>query len=179
MTSFVGHYEPRGTHWFATHAIDRIVALCGVVPYTVVAIILRLLVARDIFLAGQAKITGPTLFGGAAMLPTQVHGDILASFARLFPAAPVSSAFLAHCFVIGEFILPICLVIGLGTRIATALLLVFAVLLEMYFIPGLAWTVHVYWGAVLLVLMTCGAGPVSLDWIVRTLYRGQPLLPSA
>jgi hypothetical protein len=64
------------------------------------------LVARDIFLAGQAKITGPTLFGGAAMLPTQVHGDILASFARLFPAALVSSAFLAHCFVIGE--LPRC-----------------------------------------------------------------------
>ena len=91
MASFVGHYEPRGTHWLATHAIDRIVALCGIVPYTVVAIILRLLVARDIFLAGQAKITGPTLFGGAAMLPTQVHGDILASFR---PAVPGSAGFL-------------------------------------------------------------------------------------
>jgi putative oxidoreductase len=175
MANFVGHYEPRGEHWIATHAVDRIVALCGIVPYCLVAIILRLLVARDIFLAGQAKITGPALFGGAAMLPTHVHADILAAFARLFPTAPVSSGFLAHCFVIGEFILPICLVIGLGTRIASALLLIFAVLLEMYFVPGTAWTIHAYWGAVLLVLMSCGPGPVSLDWIVRTLYRGQPI----
>jgi len=178
MASFVGHYEPRGSHWVATHAVDRIVALCGIVPYTIVAIVLRLLVAHDIFLAGQAKISGPAPFGTSAMLPAQVHGDILAAFARLFPAAPVSSALLAHCFVIGEFILPICLVLGFGTRIAAALLLVFAVLLEMYFIPGTASTVHAYWGAVLLVLMSCGPGPVSLDWIVRTLYRGQPkLLP--
>jgi putative oxidoreductase len=176
MASFVGHYEPRGTHWVATHSIDRIVALCGIVPYALLAIILRLLVARDIFLAGQTKIVGPTLFaepGYTVTLPAQANGKVLAAFAKLFPDGALSSAFIAHCFVLGEFILPICLVIGFGTRIAAALLLIATVLLEAYFVPGTLWTIHVYWGAVLLVLMTCGPGPISLDWVVRTLYRRQ------
>jgi len=176
MASFVGYYEPRGTHWVPTHAVDRIVALCSIVPYTLVAIILRLLVARDVFLAGQAKIVGSTLFAGTGhpiTLPAQANDKVLAVFAKLFPDGAVSSAFIAHCFVLGEFILPICLVIGFGTRIAAALLLIATVLLEAYFVPGTLWTIHAYWGAVLLVLMTCGPGPISLDWAVRTLYRRQ------
>lgn len=174
MASFVGYYEPRGTHGVATHAIDRIVALCGIVPYTLVAIILRLLVARDIFRAGQMKSLGPTLFAGTGYqvtFPAQANDKVLAAFAKLFPDGAVSSVFIAHCFVLAEFVLPICLVIGFGTRIAAALLLIATVLFEAYFLPGTLWTVHAYWGAVLLVLMTCGPGPISLDWVVRALYR--------
>src|SRR5271169_6247317 len=96
MATFVGYYAPRGSHWFATHAVDRIVALCGIIPYAVVALILRLLVARDIFLSGQAKIVGPTIplsFLGSTysvILPAQVRDEILQTFAALFGAAPVS-----------------------------------------------------------------------------------------
>ncbi len=174
MASLVGHYEPRGTHWLATYAVDRIVALCGVVPYALVAIVLRLVVARDIFLAGQAKIVGPTLFtafGHAVTLPAHVQGAVLAAVAKLFPDGPVSATFIAGAIVFGEFLLPICIVIGFGTRIAAALLFIATVLCELYFVPGTLWTVHAYWGAVLLVLMTCGPGEFSLDCLIRALYR--------
>ena len=177
MASFVGHYEPRGTHWIATHAIDRIVALCGIVPYTLVALILRLLVGRDIFLAGQAKIVGPTLplaiggFNYPVILPAHIRDEVLTAFATLFPNGPVSSTLIANWLGYAEFILPICLVIGFATRIAGAALLVATVVLELYFVPGTWNTIHVYWGAILLVLMTCGAGPISVDWVIRALYR--------
>ena len=94
MASFVDHYEPRGTHWIATHAIDRIVALCGIVPYTVVALILRLLAARDIFLAGQAKIVGPTLplaiggFNYPVILPAHIRDETLSGLRDAVPERP-------------------------------------------------------------------------------------------
>jgi putative oxidoreductase len=177
MASYVGHYEPRGTHWIATHAIDRIVALCGIIPFALVALILRIVVAWGIFLAGQAKIVGPTLpfsFRGSSysvILPAQVRDEMLGAFATLFPNGPVSSALIAHIFVYGEFVLPLCLFIGFGTRIAAALLLIATSLLQLYFVPGELPMVHLYWGAILLVLMTCGPGPISLDCLIRAQYR--------
>ena len=177
MTSFVGYYEPRGKHSIPAHAIDRIVALCGIVPYALVAIVLRLVVAWGIFMAGQAKVLGPTIplsLGGWAhsvVLPANPSDGVLASFASLFPSGPLSSTLLAHCFVYGEFILPICLVLGFATRIAAALLFLALVPAELYLMPGGIPVEHVYWGAMLLVLMTCGAGTISLDRIIRALYR--------
>ena len=42
-------------------SIDRIVAVCGMIPYALVALVLRLVVARDFFLSGQAKAVGPAV----------------------------------------------------------------------------------------------------------------------
>jgi len=178
MATFVAHSAPpRGSHSVAAHVIDRIVALCGIVPYGLVALILRLVLARDFFLAGQSKVFGPIIplslqsFDYSLILPAQVRDDVLSAFATQFAAVPVPSAAIAYGFTYAEFLLPICLVIGFGTRIAALLLLVMTVVLQVYVAPEALWSMHVYWAAMLLALMTCGPGAISLDAIIRYFYQ--------
>lgn len=176
MVSFAAPAEPRGSHSVLAYVIDRIVAICGIVPYALVALILRLVVARDFFLSGQAKALGPTIplsfhgFNYSLILPTQVRDDVLSAFATQFAAVSVSSTFVAYGFTYAEFLLPIFLVIGFATRIAGLLLLIMTVVLQIYVAPEALWTTHVYWGAILLTLMTCGAGEISVDRLIRYLY---------
>ncbi len=177
MASFVDHYEPRGSHSKAAYLVDRIVAVCGIVPYALVALGLRLIAARGLFLFGQTQVDGQTVplsLNGLdfnVILPAQIRADALQSIAAQFSSVAVSPTVIAYCFAYGAFVLPICLVIGFGTRIAALLLLVITVLLAMYVQPAALWTTYVYWGAMLLVLMTCGPGPVSLDGLIRHFYR--------
>lgn len=177
MVSFVAHPAPRGSHSVAAHVIDRVVAVCGIVPYALVALLLRLVVARDFFVSGQAKALGPTIplsfqnFSYSLILPAQVRDDVLNGFATQFASVPVPPAFIAYGVTYAEFLLPICLAIGLGTRIAAVLLLVMTVVLQIYVAPEALWNAHVYWAAILLALMTCGPGAISLDRLIRYLYQ--------
>ena len=177
MADFIAHPAPRGSHSVAAHVIDRIVALCGIVPYALVALILRLVIARDFFLAGQANASGPVFplslqtFEYSLILPLQVRDDALSAFAAQFGATPLPPAVIVYGFTWAEFLLPICLVIGFGTRIASLLLLIMTVVLQIYVAPAALWTAHVYWIALLLVLMTCGPGVISLDRLIRYSYE--------
>jgi putative oxidoreductase len=177
MASFIAHPAPRGSHSLTAHAIDRIVAVCGIVPYALVALLLRLVAARDFFLAGEAGVAGPTIplsFHGSSyslILPAGLRDETLSLFAAKFATAPVSPAIIAYCLSYAEFVLPICLVIGFGTRVAALLLLAVTILLQVYVAPDALWTAHVYWASILLVLMTCGGGAISLDRLIRHLYQ--------
>jgi len=33
------------------------------------------------------------------------------------------------------------------------------------------WTTHIYWVAILMVLMSVGAGAISLDRLIRSIYQ--------
>lgn len=177
MANFIAHPAPRGSHSVWAHVIDRIVAVSGIVPYALVALILRLVLARDFFLAGQAKASGPVIpvsfqnFDYSLILPVHVRDDVLSAFAAQFAAVPIPPALIAYGFTYAEFLLPICLVIGFATRIAALLLLIMTVVVQIYVAPEALWTAHVYWAAMLLVLMTCGPGVISLDRIIRYFYQ--------
>ena len=43
-------------------------------------------------------------------------------------------------------------------------------LMQIYVAPGLWWTAHVYWIAILLVLMSVGPGALSIDALLRRVY---------
>ena len=177
MDGYIAYPAQRGTHSIAGHVIDRLVAVCGIVPYALVALLLRLVVAKDFFLSGQARAVGPTIplsFKGYAyslVLPAQVNDATLRAFAAPFANAPVSPAVISYFVLYAEFLLPICLFIGFGTRVAALLLVAVTVLLQLYVEPDMLWTVHIYWFAILLVLMTGGAGAISLDRLIRRLYQ--------
>ncbi len=70
-----------------------------------------------------------------------------------------------------QFVLPILLVLGLATRFSALLLLGLTVLLNLYVMPHMLWSAHVYWAALLLVLVSQGAGAISLDQIFRARSR--------
>lgn len=50
------------------------------------------------------------------------------------------------------------LVLGLGTRFAALGLLIMAALIQIYILPQALWSVHIYRAAILMVLLSRGAG---------------------
>ena len=170
--------EPRSS-WFIATAIDKLVAICGVVPYALVALGLRFLMARVFFLSGQMKIAGPeipiALFNRdgdfSIVLPAEIKPTTFELFQTQYSALPMPPAVAAYLFSYAEFVLPICLVLGFATRLSALALLIMTVLIQVYVVPEALWTTHVYLFAVLMVLMSVGPGAISLDALIRYVYR--------
>jgi putative oxidoreductase len=177
MVDYIAHPAQRGSHSVAGHFFDRFVAVCGLVPYSVVAVVLRLVVARAFLALGQTMITGPSIpvsFQNVILsitLPVAVRDEIIRAYETQFASWPVWPWLLAQIVAYALFVLPICLVVGFGTRVAALLLLVLTIMFQCYVSPDALWTTHVYWGSILLVLMTCGAGVFSLDRLIRHIYQ--------
>ncbi|HXX26785.1 MAG TPA: DoxX family membrane protein [Pseudolabrys sp.] len=156
--------------------VEGLVALFSFIPYAVVALGIRLIMARVFFLDGQMRIDGPRFsqsaygFEFSAVLPTHVRPDAINDFLHYtLPIPPVLTAYLV---TFGEFILPIMLVIGIGARFAALGLLALTVLLQLYVTPTALWTTHVYWAALLLVIMSRGPGALSVDHFIKLASRG-------
>jgi putative oxidoreductase len=168
---------PRPPRSIIAWSVDRLVALLALLPYSLVALALRLVMARAFFLSGQAKIEGPSVpihtpwLDVSITLPAAIKDATLTMFETQYADLPMPPAFAAAVFAYAEFVLPICLVIGFATRFAALGLLALTVLLQLYVMPGMWWAAHVYWGAILLVLISLGPGVISIDALFRYLYR--------
>ena len=169
--------EPRSSSLLAS-LIDKLVALCGVVPYALVALGLRFLIARVFFMSGQVKISGPeipvSLMKGAEfsiVLPAEIKPETFELFQAQYSALPIPPAVAAYLFTYAEFVLPVCLVLGFATRLSALALLAMTVLIQVYVAPEALWTAHVYVFAILMVLMSVGPGAISLDAIIRYVYQ--------
>ena len=153
--------------------------MCAVIPYALVALLLRLVMARVFFFSGQAKIDGPVIpvhlhirdLEFSVILPAQIKDSTFQMFEAQYANLPISPPVAAIVFTYAEFVLPICLVLGFATRFAALGLLVMTVLLQVYVMPGMLWPAHVYWASILLVLMSVGPGAISIDAAIRWLYR--------
>ncbi len=161
-------------------AMSKFVAFCAAVPYALVAFALRFIMARVFFLSGQAKIEGPRSIPirpgigdleFSVILPAGIKDATFQMFEAQYAGLPVAPVVAAYLFTYAEFVLPICLVLGFATRLAALALLAMTVLLQIYVMPGMLWPVHVYWAAILLVLMTVGPGAISVDALIRGIYR--------
>ena len=161
-------------------AMSKFVTFCAAVPYALVALALRFIMARVFFLSGQTKIEGPRSIPFrpgigdlefSVILPAGIKDATFQMFEAQYAGLPVAPAVVAYLFTYAEFVLPICLVLGFGTRLAALALLVMTVLLQVYVMPGMLWSAHVYWAAILLVLMTVGPGAISVDAMIRGIYR--------
>lgn len=167
---------------FVASIIDKLTMLCAIIPYAVVAVGLRLVIARVFFLDGQSKIDGPTVpldlsgvFGGVLnqtiVLPAQIKDSTFQLFQTQYAGLPLAPNTAVYLLTYAEFVLPVLLVLGFATRFAAAGLLAMTVLLSVYLMPQAFWSLHVYWAAILLVLMSLGAGAISVDYAIRKLYE--------
>ncbi len=157
--------------------VESFVAACTFIPYALVALVLRLAIARVFFLSGQAKIEGPRVplnvqdFDLSVILPLQVKAQTFTLFASKFAAVPVPPMLAAYLVSGAEFLLPILLVLGLATRFAALALLIMTTMIQLYVLPGALWSVHIYWASILLVLLSLGPGQISVDHVIRFLSR--------
>jgi putative oxidoreductase len=67
---------------------------------------------------------------------------------------------------LGEIILPILLVLGLGTRLAALGLLFMTALIQLTIPDGWA-NFHLPWAAMAIAIIVLGPGKISLDWLLR------------
>jgi putative oxidoreductase len=165
--------------------VESFVSTCAAVPYTAVAFVLRLMMARVFFLDGQTRIDGIRLPVNVAELtnyyltgwnfsvtvPTAVRPETFSAFATQYPLVPVPAAVSAYLVSYAEFILPVMLVIGLATRFAALGLLVITAMILAFVAPDPMATAQIYWAAILLVLVSQGPGAASLDHLIRRFTR--------
>jgi len=157
--------------------VDSFVSACAFIPYALVALGLRLAMARVFFLDGQTRVDGPRVPLNAhdvdlsVVLPLQIKAETFAAFLTQYSALPVPPALAAYLVSYGEFILPICLVLGFGTRFAAFGLLAMLAMIDLYVMPQGFWSMHIYWDAILMVLLALGAGQISIDHVIRFVTR--------
>ena len=84
----------------------------------------------------------------------------------------------ARIAMIQELTIPILLFLGLATRIATIPLLGMILVIQI-FVYANAYNDHLTWGSILVLLLTRGAGVLSLDyvlWRIASKRRGSPAI---
>ena len=146
-------------HAPALELINRVRYWLERVPYTVLAIPLRLAVA--------------TIFWNSAMTKLANWDTAVALFVdeyRLPLLPPEVAAYIAATI---ERTTPVLLVLGLLTRPAAAVLLAMTLVIEVFVYP-LAWPTHIQWAAMLLVLLCRGAGKLSIDHLLRRRFGATP-----
>ena len=134
------------------NVIQCAIQLLERVPYSLMAIALRLAVA--------------TIFWNSAMTKLANWDAALELFRDEYrlPVLPPDVA--AHITVSIELSMPVLLVLGLGVRPAALVLLGMTSVIEIFVYPQ-AWPTHIQWAAMLLVLLCRGAGVLSLDHLIR------------
>ncbi len=142
------------------------------IPYSLIALFLRIIAAHPFFLSGQTKIEGPTVGGEifgldlSFQIPTSIRDATFALFADEYKLPLVSPTLAAYAATAVEFILPLLLVIGLLTRLSAFGLLMMTMVIQIFVYPDAWWTVHAYWAAILIVLIARGPGAISLDHLL-------------
>jgi putative oxidoreductase len=156
-----------------------LVALCAIIPYALVALGLRFVMAWVFFVSGQAKIDGPRIpinlnVRGVpeftVILPAEIKASTFQMFETQYANLPLPPTVAAYLFSYAEFVLPICLVVGFASRFAALGLLAMTALMQIYVAPAMWWSLHVYWVAILMVLLSVGPGAISIDALIRCIY---------
>ncbi len=128
------------------------------VPYTLLAIPLRLAIAVVFWNSAQAHLAN--------------WDTTLALFADEYRVPLLPAGLAAYLAVTIEVATPPLLVLGLLTRVAVAVLLGMTAVIEVFVYP-LAWPTHIQWAAMMLVLLCRGPGALSFDGLIRrSLFDG-------
>jgi putative oxidoreductase len=134
--------------------VNRAIGWLEAVPYWLVALVARISIAGVFWRSGQTKLDGWRISDSAI--------ELFRSEYQLPLVDPTLAAYLA---TFAEHLFPVLLVIGLATRFAATALLVMTLVIQIFVYPD-AWPTHGTWAAIFLVLMTRGAGLISLDHLV-------------
>lgn len=142
--------------------VGRAERLLGRFPISVTQLVLRIAVALPFWRSGQTKWTGWfELSDGAVYLFEEEFRIHLFGQAYAYPFPQVT----AYASAVAEIILPIMLVLGLGTRFAALGIVVMTATIQLTVPDG--WeTYHFPWLAMALAVMTYGPGMLAIDHLL-------------
>lgn len=149
--------------------IARIVDLFKLMPHSLVGLALRFAVAIPFYKSGLTKWDGFLQLSDSAVYLFSEEFKLHLFGAEIAYPAPALMAFMAG---VGEVMLPVFLVLGLGTRFAALGLLGMTAIIQLT-IPEAWANFHLPWAAMLLAILAHGPGKISLDHLVGKIFRAR------
>ena len=152
----------------AVRTVRAVIAMLEKTPHSLLALLARFSVAAVFWASGQTKIEGFVLniVSGEFVLGwPQLSESALALFQDEYRLPLLSPEFAAPMAAVAEHLLPLMLLIGLGTRFAALGLLGMTLVIQLFVYPD-AYATHGTWAAALLYLVMRGPGVVSCDQII-------------
>lgn len=155
------HFSPSTLISAGNQAMARI-------PEDLIALLGRFSIAAVFWKSGQTKVEGfaVDLVEGSVQLGwPRLSDSAVALFQHEYRLPLLSPELGAVLAAFGEHLLPVLLLLGLGTRYVALGLLVMTAVIQFLVYPG-AYATHGVWAAVLLYLMARGPGRLSLDHLI-------------
>lgn len=156
--------------------IERAVRLLDSIPYALVALFARIVVAHAFFASGQTKVEGPVIGGEvlgmdlSVIVPTHIRDAAFTLFAEEYKVPLLPTHLATYMAAIGEHILPVLLVFGLASRFSALGLIAMTMVIQIFVYPDAWWTVHAYWLGLLILIVAQGPGALSLDHLVSRFW---------
>ena len=135
------HSYGRLAGWLDRHVPDALLLLTA-----------RFGIAAIFFLSGRTKVEGVL----------EIRPETYELFRTEYALPLLSPSLAAHLATYAEHLLPALLVLGILTRFAALGLLGMTLVIQTFVYPD-AWSTHLSWGALLLLLVARGGGAWSLD----------------
>ena len=155
MTNIIAERRISGVP--APSVFDPAVALIErALPQWALSLIIRFGIAAVFFLSGRTKVDGLL----------HITDSTYYLFETEYRVPLIPSDIAAHLATYSEHLFPILIVLGLATRLSALALLGMTLVIEVFVYP-LGWPTHLLWAGLLLYLFRFGAGPVSLDRLLR------------
>jgi putative oxidoreductase len=158
-----------GTRRAALPFLGRMIAnahaLMARIPESAISLLGRFSVAAVFWKSGQTKIEGlavDLVSGTFELGMPRLSSSVVDLFRDEYQLPLISPELGATLAALGEHVLPLMLLLGLGTRFAALGLLVMTAVIQLLVYPA-AYPTHGVWAAVLLWLMVRGPGAVSID----------------
>lgn len=148
--------------------LSRVHALFERIPESVIALLARFSIAATFWNSGQTKVEGFALnivSGEFALGWPRLSSSAVDLFRDEYKLPLLPPELAAVMAVTGEHVLPLLVLLGLGTRLASFGLLVMTAVIQFLVYPG-AYATHGVWAAVLLWLMARSGGIFSLDHLI-------------
>jgi putative oxidoreductase len=135
---------------------NRFAEIAGkILPDDILTLVARLGVASVFFLSGRTKVDGVL----------HISDSTYSLFADEYKIPLIPSDIAAHMATYSEHLFSILLVLGLFSRLSALAFLGMTLVIEIFVYPD-AWSTHLSWAGLLLLIIAKGGGRFSLDRIL-------------
>lgn len=176
MTAFDGHpplFGPLGRLYYRVFGFVQ-----RVVTHDVIALFLRITIAGVFWRSLLTKVQTFGLFGYTELIndfavqryhvklpvvPLDLRPAVVGQFEGDFALPLIPGDIAAWMATLGEFFLPVLLVLGMLTRFAAAGLLGMTLVIQIFVFPDAWWGTHALWAGIVIYLIARGGGRWSVD----------------
>ena len=144
------------------------------IPQSLIAFVARFSIAAVFWNSGQTKVEGLALNfvnGEFSLGWPRLSESALSLFQYEYQLPLLPPALAAMMAATAEHVFPLLLLFGLATRFSAAALLGMTLVIQLLVYPG-AYATHGTWAALLLYLMVCGPGVLSIDHLLKSRSGG-------